>query len=365
MGAEKTHQFRRPESVLVVVYTAARECLVLRRVYPKDFWQSVTGTLGWEETAAAAAAREVREETGLDPAGLRDSGRAQAFPILPAWRHRFAPDVEENLEHVWYLEIPERVAVTLNPAEHDAYEWLPLEQAIARVSSWTNREALEDLRTSGPGRSADGTESVVVVHGLWLPGYETALLRRRLTRAGFLPSLFRFRTVRDGLDANAERLARFAARMPGDKVHFVGHSLGGVVAAHMLQTCPPLRAGRLVCLGSPLKGTHSGKRLARFRWGSGLTGRSIGDLHARGGLARWSGANDLGVIAGTLPLGLGLLLGALPRPHDGVVAVEETRLEGATDHLVLPRSHTALIFSRAVAAQVVHFLRHGRFERIR
>jgi 8-oxo-dGTP pyrophosphatase MutT (NUDIX family) len=356
--------FRRPESVLVVVYTTARECLVLKRVYPKDFWQSVTGTLGWDETALAAAERELREETGLDPAGLRDSGRAQTFPILPAWRHRFAPDVKENLEHVWYLEIPERVAVTLNPAEHGAYEWLPLEQAIARVSSWTNREALERLRL-GADRGENGRESVVVVHGLWLPGYETTLLRRRLARAGFPPSLFRFRTVRDGLDANAERLARFAERLPSEKVHFVGHSLGGVVAAHMLQTRPPLRAGRLVCLGSPLRGTHSGKRLARFRWGAGVTGRSIGDLLARGGLAPWSGAGDLGVIAGDLPLGLGLLLGALPKPHDGVVAVEETRLEGATDHLVLHVSHTVLVFSSAVAAQVVHFLRHGRFERIR
>jgi 8-oxo-dGTP pyrophosphatase MutT (NUDIX family)/pimeloyl-ACP methyl ester carboxylesterase len=364
MGEETAQRFSRPESVLVVVHTRALECLVLRRVAPADFWQSVTGTLGWEETAAAAAQREVREETGLDPAGLFDSGRSRTFPILPAWRDRFAPDVKENLEHVWYLEIPERVAVTLNPAEHGAYEWLPLEQAIARVSSWTNREALERLRRSDSDRG-EGGESVVVVHGLWMPGYETALLRRRLARAGFLPRLFRFRTVADGLDANAERLARFAERLPGDKVHFVGHSLGGVVAAQMLQTHSLARTGRVVCLGSPLRGTHSGKRLARFRWGAGLTGRSIGDLLARGGLAPWSGTADLGVIAGHLPLGLGLLLGALPRPHDGVVSVEETRLAGATDHIVLPLSHTALVFSRTAARQIAYFLRHGRFERIR
>ena len=141
----KPAEFRRPESVLVVVYTPALECLLLERVTPAGFWQSVTGTLGWNETAADAAAREVREETGLTPTGLRDSGRSQAFPILPAWRKRFAPDVKENLEHVWYLETPEPVAVTLNPAEHTAYEWLPLDAALARVSSWTNRAALERL----------------------------------------------------------------------------------------------------------------------------------------------------------------------------------------------------------------------------
>jgi dihydroneopterin triphosphate diphosphatase len=137
---------RRPESVLVVIHTPARDCLLLNRVEPADFWQSVTGTLGWGETPAAAAAREVREETGLEPAGLHDPGISEAFPILPAWRHKFASDVTENVEHLWYLEIPERVDVTLNPAEHSAYQWLALEDAIRRVTSWTNRNALIRLR---------------------------------------------------------------------------------------------------------------------------------------------------------------------------------------------------------------------------
>jgi len=138
-------EFRRPESVLVVVHTRALECLLLRRVQPPDFWQSVTGTLAWGETAAAAAAREVREETGLEPTGLADAGFAQSFPILPAWKHRFAPDVDSNLEHVWYLELPERAPVKLNPAEHDAYGWYSLDEAIDQVSSWTNRDALTRL----------------------------------------------------------------------------------------------------------------------------------------------------------------------------------------------------------------------------
>ena len=143
MGAA---EFRRPESVLVVVYTRALDCLLLKRLVPADFWQSVTGTLDWGETAAAAAAREVREETGLGPEGLQDSGSKQAFPILPAWRHRFAPDVTENVEHVWHLQLPERVSITLNPAEHSEYAWLALDDAIAKVSSWTNRRALVRLR---------------------------------------------------------------------------------------------------------------------------------------------------------------------------------------------------------------------------
>ncbi len=138
-------RYRRPESVLVVIHTQALECLLLERVTPAGFWQSVTGSLGWDETPAAAAAREVREETGIEPGRLRDAGVTRRFGILPEWRDRFAPGVEENVEHLWYLELPERERVTLNPEEHRAWRWLPLDNAVALVSSWTNREALERL----------------------------------------------------------------------------------------------------------------------------------------------------------------------------------------------------------------------------
>lgn len=138
--------FKRPESVLVVIHTRARDCLLLERVVPAGFWQSVTGTLDWGETPAECAAREVREETGLDPTGLRDARLSRTFPILPAWRKRYAPGVRENLEHLWYLELPAPAPVTLNTSEHSAYLWLPLEEAAAKVASWTNRDALLALR---------------------------------------------------------------------------------------------------------------------------------------------------------------------------------------------------------------------------
>lgn len=138
--------FRRPESVLVVVYTRALECLLLERVSPPGFWQSVTGTLRWGEQPAECAAREVREETGLDPSGLRDARVQRTFPILPAWRARYAPSVATNLEHLWYLELEAVQPVRLNPGEHVRYEWLSLPAAIERATSWTNRAAFEQLR---------------------------------------------------------------------------------------------------------------------------------------------------------------------------------------------------------------------------
>jgi dATP pyrophosphohydrolase len=143
-------EFKRPESVLVVVHTPALDCLLLERAQPKGFWQSVTGTLRWDETPADCAARELLEEAGLGAGGLRDAHVQRAFPILPAWRARYAPDVESNLEHLWYLEVPAVQPVRLAPLEHVAYLWLPVDAAIEKVASWTNREALQRLKGARP-----------------------------------------------------------------------------------------------------------------------------------------------------------------------------------------------------------------------
>jgi dihydroneopterin triphosphate diphosphatase len=141
-------EFRRPESVLVVVHTPDLDCLLLERVEPRGYWQSVTGALRWDETPEQCAARELGEETGLEALGLRDGQVQHSFPILPAWRSRYAPGVDSNLEHLWYLEVPEVRAVRIEPAEHVAYLWLPVEAAIEKVFSWTNGEALQRLKDS-------------------------------------------------------------------------------------------------------------------------------------------------------------------------------------------------------------------------
>lgn len=146
--------FKRPESVLIVVCTRGGDVLLLRRREPPDFWQSVTGSLGWDETPDEAARRELFEETGLDAAGLVDCHQQYRFPIHTVWRHRYAPDVRENLEHVFLLPLPGPIAVRLAPAEHTEYLWLPAAEAAERCFSWTNARAIREHVRGGEGGHA-------------------------------------------------------------------------------------------------------------------------------------------------------------------------------------------------------------------
>lgn len=142
--------FKRPESVLVVVHTDSR-VLLLERCAPAGFWQSVTGSLRDDETPWECACRELAEETGFEADGLVDLDLTQRFPILPEWRHRYAPDVTENIEHAFSLRLAISRDPRLNPAEHLSYRWLAAPDAAATVSSWTNRAAIQQV--FGPART--------------------------------------------------------------------------------------------------------------------------------------------------------------------------------------------------------------------
>ncbi len=140
-------EFRRPLSVLVVIYTDDAKILLLKRQKPFEFWQSVTGSLQDGESHAQAACRELDEETGIQVAGnLSYSGTIRTFEIDPRWRYRFAPGTVENVEHEWQLRLPEVVDVMIDANEHSDYQWLPIAAAIDAVWSWTNKEALQELR---------------------------------------------------------------------------------------------------------------------------------------------------------------------------------------------------------------------------
>lgn len=149
--------YKRPESVLVVVSNEHGEVLQLRRADVPDFWQSVTGALKWNEDAAAAAQRELLEETGLIANDLVATGIEQCFEIVMPWKSRYAPEVTHNTECVFWAQVWGRPVVRLNPHEHVESRWLPSAQAAVQASSWTDRAAIEQLliqRGDGDERSS-------------------------------------------------------------------------------------------------------------------------------------------------------------------------------------------------------------------
>ena len=139
--------FKTPVSVLVVIYTPDLQVLLLERADHPGYWQSVTGSCDPGESLRQTAQREVAEETALDAAtlGLADWKMHNVFEIYAEWRHRYAPGVTHNTEHIFGLEVPQPVAVRLAPREHLDYVWLPWQEAARKVFSWTNVAAIEKL----------------------------------------------------------------------------------------------------------------------------------------------------------------------------------------------------------------------------
>jgi pimeloyl-ACP methyl ester carboxylesterase len=205
------------------------------------------------------------------------------------------------------------------------------------------------------------SEHVLLLHGLWMRAFTLAALRRRLEHAGYAVEPFDYASVFRRPELSIEHLLRRAQCVRARRLHFVGHSLGGLIAMQALQRQPGLTPGRVVCLGSPLRGSAVARGVASVPGGALVIGKHLDIL--RTGLERWHGRQEVGAIAGRLPIGLGFAIGALSSPHDGTVSVAETELPGLTDHCIVPATHTGLLFSAEAAEQTVAFLRHGRFTR--
>ena len=133
-----------PVSTLVVIYTPKLDVLLMERADRPGYWQSVTGSQDAGESLEATAIREVGEETGIDAKSykLEDWKLLNVYEIYPVWRHRYAPGVTHNTEHVFGLEVPDGTAVRLAAREHVAFVWAPWQEAAERVFSWSNRKAI-------------------------------------------------------------------------------------------------------------------------------------------------------------------------------------------------------------------------------
>jgi dATP pyrophosphohydrolase len=149
-----------PVSTLVVIHTPELEVLLLERADRPGYWQSVTGSQDPGETLAETAIREVGEETGIDARryALSDWKVENVYEIYAIWRHRYAPGVTHNTEHVFGLTVPARVDVRLAPQEHLRFRWLPWREAAGEVFSWSNRQAIlllpERIAASAMSRKA-------------------------------------------------------------------------------------------------------------------------------------------------------------------------------------------------------------------
>ncbi len=204
--------------------------------------------------------------------------------------------------------------------------------------------------------------AVILVHGLYLNTYSTWFWQRHLTNAGFDAQSFGYATIRRTLAENALALAGLIKNSPNQEIHCVGHSLGGLVILHMLRDFPDSRIKRVVLAGPPYQDAHVPVRLARSRVGRFIMGKSMLDWVAHGSVAP-AERLQVGVIAGDTPVGLGLLVApSIPTPHDGTVAVVETTVPGMADRIVLPVTHTQMLFSALVMKQMECFLRNGQFE---
>jgi pimeloyl-ACP methyl ester carboxylesterase len=203
---------------------------------------------------------------------------------------------------------------------------------------------------------------VVLIHGLFMNGREMALLRRQLTVAGFSTRQFSYPSVRVSPAVAARLLGDFVAGIEAPTVHYVAHSLGGLVLRHFLHGDSDKRPGRVVTLATPHQGSQAAEAIAKTALGRRLLGRSI-EQGLLGDVPAWPDQRALGVIAGSRGIGLGRFLARLDLPHDGTVAAAETELPAAADRILLPVSHFGGLFSREVADQLIYFLREGRFRR--
>jgi len=216
-----------------------------------------------------------------------------------------------------------------------------------------------------PEPAAVAAETVVVIHGLWMNGAEAGLLRHRLAdEHGYPTVLFQYGTFEAGFNANADRLRDALDKVESPRVHLVGHSTGGVMALTALQRRPFPKPGRVVCLGSPLRGSRAAAQLSQL----GELGAAILGQTGREGLVGpvlngYQPDREVGSIAGTTSVGAGMLLGILPQPNDGTIAVDETKMVWLKDHLSYPVTHTGFLVSPEIAAQTAFFLRHGMFNR--
>lgn len=206
-------------------------------------------------------------------------------------------------------------------------------------------------------------ETVVLLHGIWMKGVCLYPLAKRLRAQGYQTACFSYHSLQDRPSEILAHLHRRVKDLQAETLHFVGHSLGGLLIQRLLAQYPEKRPGSVVALGTPFTGSIVARRLYTDPLGRRLLGWNPKESLLIESAPPWQFTRKLGVIAGTRSFGMGQLVARLPQPNDGTVGVIETKLAGMTDHCLVRTNHIGLLFSPAVAQLVVNFLRYNRFTR--
>ncbi len=203
--------------------------------------------------------------------------------------------------------------------------------------------------------------SIVLVHGLWNRGWSMAAMARRLRARGHHVVVFSYPTRNDCLDGHADGLHALIKDTRAEVLHLVGHSMGGLVILNMLSRFDDLPPGRIVLMGTPIKGSGAVKRLEKLPGQKLLFGKARDNLMQ--GFQHTPTEHETGMIRGTRALGLGRITGRHSEPGDGSVSVSETELDGLKDSVNLVVSHSEMLVSAQVVDQVEQFLMHGMFKK--
>ena len=203
-------------------------------------------------------------------------------------------------------------------------------------------------------------EAVVFIHGLFMNGWDMTFMRNRIEDAGYTAHQFSYSSTGSSIEEVVQELHDFVKEIDAKTIHYVGHSLGGLVIRHFLHAYPKSPKGRVVTLGTPHKGSGAAHFFNQYNLGAMFLGESL-NSGLLGNAPEWTGKRELGSISGDVGVGMGMMFSGLDSPNDGTVSVEETLLENGTDHIQLSVSHTGLILSKTVADETLNFLKQGKF----
>ena len=203
-------------------------------------------------------------------------------------------------------------------------------------------------------------DEIILVHGLWMGPLVMSKLASRLSALGYAVRRFNYPSTAHQLDEHARALGIFTMESEASRVSFISHSMGGLVTLRMLDLVGAPTVGRVALLGTPLSGSEIARRISRVPGGHRLFGKARMPLVD--GYTHVPDSTEVGMIAGTLPLGLGVLAGAARQPGDGTVSIREANAPGLTDRIELSVTHTSMLYSARVTDQAVKFIETGHFD---